>query len=178
MINQVLEVEKIDAEIITIEDFASLDNTIKLALKRLQPQIEDLKVDLIYNGSSKHDMIKLDEDKLLQVMLNLLSNALKFCASENGIIRIGLKINELERSATLSVYNNGQHIAKEFQHTIFEKFTQVKDGNLAKPEGSGLGLYITRKFVEQAGGQVSFDSSEKGGTTFYLNFPLHNEEKS
>ena len=173
LINQVLEVEKIDAEIVTTEDYASLDSTIKLALKRLQPQIEDMKVDLIYHGTSEPDMIKLNEDKLLQVMLNLLSNALKFCALENGIIRIGLKNNEEERSAILTVYNNGQFISREFQHTIFEKFTQVKDGNLAKPEGSGLGLYITRKFVEQAGGRVSFVSSENEGTTFYLNFPLY-----
>jgi signal transduction histidine kinase len=79
--------------------------------------------------------------------------------------------NDIVNTTYLEVYNNGQYISPQYHNKIFEKFTQLKDGNLAKPEGSGLGLYITRKFVEQAGGKVSFISSEKEGTTFILQFP-------
>ena len=173
LINQVLEVEKIDAEIATSGEYSSIDSTIKLALKRLQPQIEDKNVDLIYQAIDETLKIYLNEDKMLQVMLNLLSNALKFCALNDGVIKISLEKDNEKNVAFLKVYNNGQHISEAYQDKIFEKFSQVKDGNLAKPEGSGLGLYITRKFVEQAGGQVSFVSSENEGTTFLLTFPIY-----
>jgi len=173
LINQVLEVEKIDAEIATSGEYSSIDSTIKLALKRLQPQIEDKNVDLIYQAIDETLKIYLNEDKMLQVMLNLLSNALKFCALNDGVIKISLEKDNEKNVAFLKVYNNGQYISEAYQDKIFEKFSQVKDGNLAKPEGSGLGLYITRKFVEQAGGQVSFVSSENEGTTFLLTFPIY-----
>ncbi|MBK9254650.1 MAG: histidine kinase [Saprospiraceae bacterium] len=173
LINQVLEVEKIDAEITTTGEYSSIDSTIRLALKRLQPQIDDKDVDLTYQTKDESLMISLNEDKMLQVMLNLLSNALKFCDNDNGIIKISIDKDDENNNACLKVYNNGQYISEEYQHKIFEKFTKVKDGNLANPEGSGLGLYITRKFVEQAGGKVRFISSENEGTTFILDFPIY-----
>jgi len=171
LINQVLEVEKIDAEVGALGESSSIDSTVRLALSRLQPQIEEKNIDLSYQSSDHTIMVNLAEDKMLQVMLNLLSNALKFCDAHAGIIRVTLYRNNAENATYLKVYNNGQYISEEYHTKIFEKFTQVKDGNLAKPEGSGLGLYITRKFVEQAGGKVSFISSEKEGTTFILQFP-------
>jgi Na+/proline symporter/nitrogen-specific signal transduction histidine kinase len=171
LINQVLEVEKLDAEVGALGESSSIDSTVRLALSRLQPQIEENNVDLTYQSSDPTLMVNLAEDKMLQVMLNLLSNALKFCDAQQGVIRVTLERNSAEKATFLEVYNNGQYISKEYHNKIFEKFTQVKDGNLAKPEGSGLGLYITRKFVEQAGGKVSFTSSENEGTTFILQFP-------
>lgn len=174
LINQVLEVEKIDAEVDALGESSSIDSTVRLALSRLQPQIEEKNIDLSYQSSDSTIMVNLAEDKMLQVMLNLLSNALKFCDAQAGIIRVTLDRNYAENATYLKVYNNGQYISEEYHNKIFEKFTKVKDGNLAKPEGSGLGLYITRKFVEQAGGKVSFTSSENEGTTFILNLPIYN----
>lgn len=173
LINQVLEVEKIDATVTIADEYSSIDSSVRLAISRLQPLIEEKNIDLIYHASDQTLMVNLAEDKMLQVMLNLLSNALKFCDSNVGLIKVSLDINKTNRTAILKVYNNGHHIAESYHDKIFEKFTQVKDGNLAKPEGSGLGLYITRKFVEQAGGMVSFVSSADAGTTFMLVFPIN-----
>jgi len=171
LINQVLDVEKLDAEVYVADEFSPANEVISLAINRLQPQIDERAINLSYTFLGEPIMINLNEDKLLQVMLNLLSNALKFCDPIAGVISVSLEKNVDNNSIIIKVHNNGRYISKVYQDKIFEKFTQVKDGNLAKPEGSGLGLYITRKFVEQAGGKVSFTSSENEGTTFILQFP-------
>jgi len=172
LINQVLEVEKLDAGVHLADEFSSLDDVVRLAIKRLQPLIDERSIDLSYGFSDDEVMVNLHEDKMLQVMLNLLSNAIKFSDSISGIIKISLVKDVDNNTATLKVFNNGQYISEAYQDKVFDKFTQIKDGNLAKPEGSGLGLYITRKFVEQAGGRVTFVSSAIDGTTFVLIFPI------
>ena len=171
LINQVLEVEKLDVEKVNSGESSSINETLKIALKRLQPQLEERGIDLIWEEKKTDIFIRLNQDKVLQVLLNLLSNAIKFCDPLHGIIKIEVDENILSREVSLKFWNNGQHIPEAYHSKIFDKFTQVKDGNLAKPEGSGLGLYITRKFVEQAGGSVFLTSSEEEGTTFALLFP-------
>lgn len=171
LIDQVLEVEKLENAKPYQDGNSDIIATIKKAIQRLQPQMTDKGVELKFTTGVTKAVIGLNEDKMLQVILNLLSNALKFCDYDKGEILIDVS-NDLERQAIcFTIFNNGKHIPPEYQNKIFEKFVQVKDGNLAKPEGSGLGLYITKKFVENIGGTVSFTSSESVGTTFKLYFP-------
>lgn len=171
LIDQVLEVEKLENAKPYQDGNSDIIATIKKAIQRLQPQMTDKGVELKFTTGVTKAVIGLNEDKMLQVILNLLSNALKFCDYDKGEILIDVS-KDLERQAIcFTIFNNGKHIPTEYQNKIFEKFVQVKDGNLAKPEGSGLGLYITKKFVENIGGTVSFTSSESVGTTFKLYFP-------
>lgn len=171
LIDQVLEVEKLENAKPYQDGNSDIITTIKKAIQRLQPQMTDKGVELKFTTGVTKAVIGLNEDKMLQVILNLLSNALKFCDYDKGEILIDVS-KDLERQAIcFTIFNNGKHIPTEYQNKIFEKFVQVKDGNLAKPEGSGLGLYITKKFVENIGGTVSFTSSESVGTTFKLYFP-------
>lgn len=171
LINQVLEVEKVDS---TIQDasFASAETGegIKTAVTRLQPLIESKNITMSVALPDRPVSVPMMEDKFLQVMLNLMSNAIKFCDAENGVISIKVEVEHSHVS--ISVYNNGPAIPQEFLNRIFEKFTQHKYEKMAKPEGSGLGLYITRKFVEQAGGSVNVQSAEEAGTTFSLLLPI------
>lgn len=177
LIDQVLDVEKLENAKSLPDGASDINLAIHTAIKRLQPQLAAKGVDLTFNGADDEMLVMLNEDKMLQVVLNLLSNALKFCDNELGIIKIDLSQNLIQRTISFTIYNNGKHIPTDYQNKIFEKFVQVKDGNLAKPEGSGLGLYITKKFVEGAGGKVSFSSSKELGTTFQLVFPTCDEEK-
>ncbi len=170
LINQVLEVEKLESVTSSDEGNSNVHNIATLALKRLQPIADERNAILIYENDHQDIDIPLSEDKLLQVLLNLLSNALKFCAHENGIVKVSVQHHIESTKTMISIYNNGQHIPDEFQNRIFEKFTQVKDGNLAKPDGSGLGLYITKKFVEQGKGKINFSSNVQQGTTFTIEF--------
>jgi signal transduction histidine kinase len=109
-----------------------------------------------------------DERKIKQVLLNLLSNALKF-TPEGG--RIDVRAGLVDGMAEVSVADTGIGIAPEDQDAVFEEFRQV--GTVAKKvEGTGLGLTLSRKFVELHGGRIWARSAVGVGSTFTFTLPL------
>ena len=112
--------------------------------------------------------IRGDERKVKQVLLNLLSNALKF-TPEGG--RIGVRADKRDGAVEISVTDTGVGIAPEDLDAVFEEFRQV--GSAAKKvEGTGLGLAISRKFIELHGGRVWATSQVGIGSTFAFTLPL------
>ena len=111
-----------------------------------------------------------DRDRLMQVLINLLSNAVKFAPVETGCVTIGARAE----GATLRVWvmDNGPGIPAEEQSLIFEKFRQ--GGNLLtdKPQGTGLGLPISRQIVEHLGGRLWVESQPGQGACFLFILPL------
>jgi signal transduction histidine kinase len=113
-------------------------------------------------------MISADERKVKQVLLNLLSNALKF-TPEGG--RIDVRAAVTDGVAEISVVDTGIGIAPEDQNAVFEEFRQV--GTAAKKvEGTGLGLALSRKFIELHGGRIWAKSQVGAGSTFTFTLPL------
>jgi len=118
--------------------------------------------------------IRADERKVKQVLLNLLSNALKF-TPEGG--RIDVRAGQQEGAAELAVTDTGVGIAPEDQEAVFEEFRQV--GTAAKKvEGTGLGLALSRKFIELHGGRIWVKSRVGEGSTFTFTLPLRLPEAS
>jgi signal transduction histidine kinase len=109
-------------------------------------------------------------DRLTQVVVNLLSNAIKFCPADKGRIRIELTVQD--QQARLAITDNGPGIPSAQQRIIFDQFTQVSDSQRGKPEGSGLGLYITRQIVRQHQGEINLASVPGQGATFVVQLPL------
>src|SRR5215475_919637 len=116
--------------------------------------------------------VHADERKVKQVLLNLLSNALKF-TPEAGRIDVRAAINE--GIAEISVTDTGVGIAPEDQETIFEEFRQVGTAD-KKVEGTGLGLALSRKFVEMHGGRIWVKSELGVGSTFTFTMPVRHGE--
>ena len=115
--------------------------------------------------------IRADERKVKQVLLNLLSNALKF-TPEGGRIDVRAAMNE--GIAEISVADTGVGIAPEDQEAVFEEFRQV--GMAAKKvEGTGLGLALCRRFVELHGGRIWVKSQPGQGSTFAFTLPVRRE---
>ena len=112
-------------------------------------------------------MIRGDERKVKQVLLNLLSNALKF-TPEGGRIDVRATIND--GMAEISVADTGVGIASEDQEAIFEEFRQVGTAD-KKVEGTGLGLALSRKFIELHGGRIWVKSQSGEGSTFSFTLP-------
>jgi signal transduction histidine kinase len=112
-------------------------------------------------------VIHADERKVKQVLLNLLSNALKF-TPEGG--RIDVEATCAGGAALISVRDTGVGIAPEDHAAVFEEFRQVgKTGNV---EGTGLGLALSRKFIELHGGRIWVESALGRGATFHFTLPL------
>jgi signal transduction histidine kinase len=112
--------------------------------------------------------IRGDERKVKQVLLNLLSNALKF-TPEGGRIDVGAGVRD--GVAEVSVKDTGVGIAPEDQEAVFEEFRQVGTAD-KKVEGTGLGLALSRKFIELHGGKIWVTSALGAGSTFTFTLPL------
>ncbi len=109
-----------------------------------------------------------DERKIKQVLLNLLSNAVKF-TPEGG--RIGVKAGLADGAVEIAVSDTGIGIAPKDQEAIFEEFRQVGSDEARKVEGTGLGLTLTKKFVEMHGGRIWVESEVGKGSTFRFTLP-------
>ena len=114
-------------------------------------------------------VVTADLDRMIQVMLNLLSNAMKFCDEANGKVKITLF--EFDGCLRVEVRDNGRGISEEDHAAIFSKFRQVGDTLTDKPHGSGLGLHISRQIVEHFGGKMWVESSLGSGARFSFTLP-------
>lgn len=111
----------------------------------------------------------LDTDRFLQVMSNLISNAVKF-SHPNG--RVVVQLAKDDGSLRIAVIDQGQGIPEEFRSRIFQKFAQVDSSDTRRRDGTGLGLSITKMIVERLGGSIHYESVLGKGTTFSVWFPI------
>ena len=169
LINDILDLSKIEAGRMELElsDFdlpSSIENTLTLVRERAVRR----GIELGRTVDERLGMVHADERKVKQVLLNLLSNALKF-TPEGG--RIDVRAAVCDGTAEISVTDTGVGIAPEDQETVFEEFRQV--GTAAKKvEGTGLGLAISRRFIELHGGRIWVESQVGKGSTFAFTLPL------
>jgi Na+/proline symporter/signal transduction histidine kinase len=115
-------------------------------------------------------VVLADRDRLQQVLLNLLANAVKFCTPGSGRVRVAL--SDADGAVRVDVADNGIGIAREHQGAIFEKFRQVGDTLTDRPQGTGLGLPIARLIVRQFGGELWVASEPGHGATFSFTIPV------
>jgi len=114
--------------------------------------------------------VDADRDRLVQVLVNLLSNAAKFV--EPGVGRVSVALRELDAVLRVAVSDNGPGIGRDDQRIIFEKFRQAGNTMTDKPQGTGLGLPISRQIVEYLGGRLWVESEPGKGATFIFELPV------
>jgi signal transduction histidine kinase len=170
LINDILDLSKIEAgrmelDLKKFDVRTALDNAVTLVKERTLRHGINLEVDF---DSKLNEMIA-DERKFKQVLLNLLSNAIKF-TPEGGTI--GVSAINGHDNLEVKVSDTGIGISPEDQQYIFEEFRQVTEDANQALEGTGLGLTLTKKFVEMHGGEISVQSQVGKGSTFSFSIPL------
>ncbi|HVG37084.1 MAG TPA: ATP-binding protein, partial [Thermoplasmata archaeon] len=169
LINDILDLSKIEAGRMELEQAEfDLPQAIQNALTLVRERA-------LRRGIALHDVIddrvadiRADERKVKQVILNLLSNAIKF-TPEGG--RIEVRAMPADGTIEVSVTDTGVGIAPEDQETVFEEFRQVGTAD-KKAEGTGLGLALSRKFIELHGGKIWVQSEVGRGSTFTFTLPV------
>ncbi len=171
LINQVLDFQKIESGHMEW-DFSQVDflQVVNEAVENSKQMMTDRNIKIALNLPQQVPPIAGDRDHLMQVMLNLISNAVKFCDRHNG--KISINLNILGAHLEVRVTDNGIGIRPEDQQIIFETFRQVKDSAKGRPAGSGLGLAITKRIVDFHGGRIWVESQTGVGATFVFTIPL------
>jgi len=173
LVNQVLDMAKIEsghAEWHNSDvDLAAL---LRQAAQTVQEMVRErgatLALHLPDASAAPLPLLRADPDRLMQVLMNLLSNAAKFVPHEGG--RIELRLIPDKDGATVEVQDNGPGVPADQRELVFEKFRQGGDG-VSRPQGTGLGLPISRQIVEHFGGRMELRPNEGRGACFAFTLP-------
>jgi two-component system sensor histidine kinase GlrK len=168
-VNSFLDLSKMEAGMMTYHfEQGSLHPLIKKAMMEMVPLVEAKKIKLEATLTEELPVIKMDDERILQALRNLIGNAVKF-TPEGGRVRISARhgVQELE----ISVTDTGPGIPKEDIQTIFEKFHQVSVGHSERANGTGLGLAIVKYIITAHRGRVWVESEPGRGSTFSFALP-------
>jgi PAS domain S-box-containing protein len=179
LVNDILDLEKLETGIIkpTLAQ-ADISAQVERAIQVNQPF--GARFDVTYQLTPESEeargiCVLIEENRFQQVMSNLMSNAAKF-APKGSVVT--LSIERLGAQVAVSVTDCGRGIPSEFHDRIFKPFSQVDGTSSRAAEGSGLGLHIAKRVIEQMDGSIGFDSVEGESTTFWVMLPIRSDAKA
>ena len=169
LINEVLDVAKIEAGKMQWNmNTLMITEVIDRAFSATSALFEQKGLTPIRETESDLPNIYGDKDRLIQVVINLISNAVKF--TEQG--HVTCRVKQTDKSIVVSVIDQGVGISEPDQPKVFERFKQVGDTLTDKPQGTGLGLPISKEIVEHHGGRIWVESELGKGSTFSFSLPI------
>lgn len=169
LIHNILDLEKLSSNRSELDmNQYDMSTTIFKAIKGVEQIASKKQVEIKFSNKEKV-FATYDEDRILQVLTNLLSNSLKFTEPQKGRIKIFLE--DLKKEVQVIIADNGRGIPEEDKDYIFEKFYQSKNQNTKKPQGSGLGLAICKKIVESHKGTIAVDKDFNKGARMIFSIP-------
>ncbi len=151
------------------QEWFSINNLVKDVTESIQQVYHEYKI--IIKGTTRKK-IYADKERISQVIINLLTNAVKYSPNKKRII---VRLKDMKNAVQVSVQDFGMGIPKKEQVKIFDRFYQAKrkDKNTMTYPGLGIGLFISREIVKKHNGTLRVDSIERKGTTFSLTLPVH-----
>jgi Na+/proline symporter/signal transduction histidine kinase len=176
LIHQVLDLAKIESGIaewrIADVDLKAIIEESVMATSQL---FEEHQIQIALDLPDRVPPVAADQDRLIQVILNLLSNAAKFCEPVHG--QVDIRLRQEGAALRVDVRDNGPGIDPANQRIIFDKFHQVGDTLTAKPQGTGLGLPISRQIITYLGGSLWVESTPRHGAMFSFTLPLAGDDR-
>ncbi len=171
IISDIMDLSKIEAGQLNLHKTTfGVSHLIKDLQKQYSYTAKAKGLDFRINVDESVEMLRLesDENRLRQVLVNFVSNAIKFTGE--GFVELGAKI--LKNEVVFYVKDSGIGIPEEFHDKIFERFSQVETSLSRRFGGNGLGLAISKSLIELLGGEVGIESEAGKGSTFYFKIPL------
>jgi len=173
LINDVLDFSKIEAGQLTLSLHEySMKEIVRAVVAAVDPLAVDKKLSLELALAPDLPVGKGDQQRIVQVLLNLVGNAIKF--TEAGAVRVAATTSD--GTFVVSVRDTGPGIAPADQQRIFEEFQQADSSNTRKQGGTGLGLAIARRIVQMHGGRMWVESAPGEGSTFWFTLPVRVEQ--
>ncbi|MCF8332289.1 MAG: PAS domain S-box protein [Bacteroidales bacterium] len=176
-VNDIVEISKIEAGIVNVDyvEF-NVNNVIRDIVNNCRPDAErkglSMKTDKLLPEAKT--FIKTDREKVESIINNLVNNAVKYTTT--GEINVGCFIEDAQ--IEFYVRDTGEGVPEDRKHAIFNRFEQADISDSHAFEGSGLGLSISKSYVDMLGGDIWVESEESNGSVFCFRIPLHQTEKS
>lgn len=169
-INDLLDVTRLDHQKLSLDkQEQSINSVLKQAIALMQPKANEKKLDVTVEYGDDLPAIAIDADRIKQVLMNVISNAIKF--SDSGkTLSISSKYHK--QSIHIEISDTGKGIQKEDIPHIFERLYQVEDGDRMSQHGLGLGLYICKEIIKLHDGDITVQSKYGEGTTFTISLPI------
>lgn len=183
LINDILDISKIEAGKTTlnlseenlVDLIENIDAIIRPQMKAKRHTFE------LYSRELKHEQVVMDKLRLNQILLNLLSNAMKY-TPEGGLVTLTVQelpqFNKQQAHFRFIVADNGYGMSREYQEKLFQAFTREEDSVTNKIQGTGLGMAITKNLLDLMGGKISVESEKGVGSTFTVDLELHISEQA
>jgi signal transduction histidine kinase len=177
IINDIVDISKIEAGLVTanLRD-VNINGKIEFVYKFFKPEIEEKGIQLFFKNGlpNVNAILHTDEEKLYAILINLVKNAAKY--TDSGLIEIGYKlVNKDIKMPLIEFYvkDSGIGIPKDRQNAIFERFIQADISDAKAYQGAGLGLSISKAYVEMLGGTIWVESEFGKGSTFHFTIPYY-----
>ena len=170
LINDILDLSKVEAGKMELQlSWFSLANALQAVVMMVRERAAGRGVALSTDIDPETDLVEADERKVKQVVLNLLANAVKFTPAGG---QVQLRATRDGNGVAVAIIDTGVGIAPADQARVFDEFAQARGGASGEQEGTGLGLTLSRKFVELHGGKIWVESELGSGSTFTFTLPL------
>lgn len=168
LINDILDIEKIESDKIRFDlNRYPLQSLIEQGIAANRGYAQNYEVELKLMESAAIDVV-VDSNRFMQVLANLISNAVKF-SPRYAVVEVATMVTQ--NAARIEVRDLGPGISPEFKTRIFQRFSQADGSDARTKGGSGLGLSITKSIVEKMHGSIGFVARENGGTIFFFELP-------
>jgi len=170
LVNDLLDADKLQSGKVAFErEVVSLGELARAAVEQNLPVAEQAAISLEAELPDELLCVHVDRNRILQVLANLISNALKFSPPDERVV---IRLRRHGDDARISVIDQGPGVAEAFRPRLFDRFTQ-QDGTASKvQQGTGLGLAISKAIAEAHGGTLQLDTETRRGATFHLDLPL------
>jgi len=175
LINDILDIEKLESSMMEYKMApVALGALLEAAIEENRGFAEAHDVRFVLSDERQDATVNGDHDRLMQVLANLMSNAVKFSPKD---AEVAVTLTQLDENFRISVTDHGPGVPTEFRDKIFGRFSQADSSDSRQKGGTGLGLNITKSIVEHHGGSVSFKTKTGEGATFYVDLPMSETTK-
>ncbi|MBW7885717.1 MAG: PAS domain-containing protein [Caldilineaceae bacterium] len=173
LITDILDISKIEAGRLDL-NYEGIDilEVCRTSLQIVEEAARRRQIELAFEGPVEMPVVRADSRRLQQILVNLLSNSIKF-TQEGGKVSLSIRLSDHERRVQLAVRDSGIGIEPDQLSLLFEPFVQLHSGLTRPYEGSGLGLALVKSLVEMHGGRVDVESTPGHGSCFTISLPLN-----
>ena len=177
LINDILDISQIEAGKmkLSVAPF-NLRNTVESATKLLQPKAQEKSLNLaVHIDPDLPTLVMGDADRIRQIVMNLLGNAIKF--TETGSVAVFVGRNDTNDDIKISVVDTGVGIPSDKVEILFDRFSQIDSSSTRQHDGSGLGLAISKELTDAMNGEIGVHTKLGEGSEFFVSIPLENAEE-